>query len=290
MNDMMPATLPHLEPKRLFGRLSRLRRRIRVVAGLRGLFALAAVLIGGAVLMGLLDWRFQLPGMVRAIGLAGILGLAGYVLIRWLIEPFRQPADNLRLALRMEEKNPELNDVLASAVQFLEQPEGDDSSSPLLRRVAIKRAMRLADECNFNQLISLRGLFFSGVLLGLAAAIAIPPVVFAPDTVKTALIRLLAPFGTGKWPAQTAIKLLSPERTPHKHPLGEPFEIRAEVSGVVPEKATLSVWFEGAPPFDQTWLIAASESGDQGLVVARLEASKIARSFRSRLRANDGET
>ena len=287
---MTPATLPALEPGGLFRRLARLRRRIRIVAGLRGLFALALVLVGGAALMGLLDWRFQLPGLVRAIGLVGIFALAGYVIIRWLVEPFRQSVDNLHLALRMEEKNPELNDVLASAVQFLDQPADDDSSSPLLRRVAIKRAIRLADDCNFNQLISLRGFFWSAVGLALALAVAIPPALFAPNSTRTAMIRLLAPFGVGKWPAQTKIKIVSPDRNPYKHPLGEPLEIKAEVAGVVPERATLWIWFDGAPPFDQSWMVQPGESSEKGTIIARLEASRIGHSFKFRLKANDGET
>lgn len=287
---MMPATLPALDPKRLFRRLARLRRRIRIVTGLRGLFLLAFVLIGGAAVMGLLDWRFQLPALVRALGLVGVLAAAGYTLIRRLIVPLSRPADNLRLALRMEEKNPDLNDVLASAVQFLDQPAEDESSSPILRRVAIKRAMRLADECNFNDLISLRGLFWSGVALAFTCAVAIPPAVYAPDATKTAMIRLLAPFGTGKWPAQTNIRITSPDHNPYKHPLGEPLEIHAEITGVVPERATLSVGFEGTPPNDQTWMIARDEAGTRGTVVARLEASRIGRSFKFRLKANDGET
>ncbi len=287
---MMSATLPALEPRGLFRRLARLRRRLRVVAGLRGLFALAFVLIGGAAVMGFLDWKFQLPGLVRAIGLVGILAAAGFVIIRWLIEPFRQSVDDLHLALRMEEKNPDLNDALASAVQFLDQPAEDESSSPLLRRVAIKRAIRLADECNFNDLISLRGLLFSGFGLSLALAAAIPPALFAPTATKTAMIRLLAPFGAGKWPAQTNIKLIFPDRSPYKHPLGDPLEIRAELTGVIPERATLSVWFDGTPPSDQTWIVQTDEATGVGTMAARLEASRIGRSFRFRLKANDGET
>src|SRR5258706_10624858 len=154
---MMLAILPQFDPKRLFRRLARLRRRIWLVAGMCGLFAVLAVLAGGIAILGFLDWRFHLPGLVRALGLVGTLSAAGYLAIRLLIQPFRVPADNLRLALRVEANHPELNDALASAVQFMELPADDESSSPLLRRVAIKRALRLADEYNFNELISAGG-------------------------------------------------------------------------------------------------------------------------------------
>src|SRR4051794_25657773 len=119
---MLPATLPQFDTKRLDRRLGRLRRRLRIVTAAQGVLALIAVVAGGAAIAGLLDWRFQLPALVRALALVALVSAAGYVLIRRLFVPLRAPADNLRLALRLEERNPELNDVLASAVQFLDQP------------------------------------------------------------------------------------------------------------------------------------------------------------------------
>ncbi len=249
-----------------------------------------AVLVGGAAIEGLIDWRFQLPSLVRAILLCGIVASACYVVIRKLLIPLSQPTDNLNLALRLEERNPELNDILASAIQFLNQPADDQSSSPTLRKVAIRRAIRLSDECRFGELISLSGLFWSAVLASMAVMIALPPALFGSAATRIAMNRLLAPFGTGQWPAQTQIRIVSPYRWPYRQALGEPLEIRAEVSGVVPERAVLTVLFDGSGPTDSTWVVERESEEGNGTLVVRLEASKIQRSFKFRIKANDGMT
>ncbi|MCI0354117.1 MAG: hypothetical protein L0099_03620, partial [Acidobacteria bacterium] len=100
-------------------RLAGLRRRLRFVVTFRGACWLGSLLCFAVVLAGLLDWRVHLPGAVRAVVLAGTLGGAGYVLLRYLVRPLAAPADDLALALRVEARYPELNDALASAVQFL---------------------------------------------------------------------------------------------------------------------------------------------------------------------------
>ncbi|MFL5342698.1 MAG: hypothetical protein ACJ8F7_21405, partial [Gemmataceae bacterium] len=289
---MMPAVSPHVDPKRLFGRLARLRFRLRLVAVVQGVAAVAAILLGGAAVEGLIDWRFQLPALVRALALVSLLAAGGWAVIRLLLLPLRTPASNLRLALRLEQKNPHLNDILASAVQFLEQPDpGDDAvSSPLMRKVTVRRAMRMADECDFGDLLNLRGLLLALLGLGAALVISLPPILKAPHAIPTALQRLLLPFGPVKWPAQTEMRITSPEKFPFRLALGEALEVQAELRGTIPARATLSVWFEGMPPNDSTWTVSANEAGDRGGVAPRVEASRISRSFRVRLRANDADS
>ncbi len=287
---MLSATLPQVDSSYLFRRLGRLRRRLRLVTLLSGVFALFALVVGGAAVEGLIDWRFQLPPLVRALVLCGIAAVAGYMLIRRLLVPLKRPVDNLHLALRLEERYPELNDVLASAIQFLDQEPNDESSSPLLRRVAIRRAVRMSDDCRFNELISLSGLFWSAVLAGIALTVALPLAIFASTDSKTAMSRFFAPFGTGEWPAQTVVRVVSPDRWPYRHALGDSLEIRGEVSGVVPERARLAVWFDGTPPVESTWVIEHHADDPNGTLIVRLDASKIQRNFRFRLKVNDGAT
>ena len=97
-------------------RLAALRRRLRLVVTFRGVAALVALVLLVLVLGGLLDWRVHLPDLVRALILAGTLGGAGYVAYCHLIRPLWTNADDLSLALRVEERYPVLNDALASAV------------------------------------------------------------------------------------------------------------------------------------------------------------------------------
>src|SRR5262249_50076446 len=102
-------------------RLAALRRRLRFVVTFRGACRLGALLFLAVAVAGLLDWRVHLPGAVRALVLVATLGGAGYVAFLYLLRPLAAPADDLALALRIEERYPELNDALASAVQFLER-------------------------------------------------------------------------------------------------------------------------------------------------------------------------
>src|SRR5205823_927317 len=106
---MMPSVSPQVDPKRLFGRFAGLRFRLRLVTVLQGFATVAAILLGGAAVEGMLDWRFSLPPLVRALILVGLLAASGWAIIRFLLIPLRTPSDNLGLALRLEQKNPQLN-------------------------------------------------------------------------------------------------------------------------------------------------------------------------------------
>ncbi len=104
-------------------RLAGLRRRLRLVASFRGLNWLLTAVLTTAVLVGLADWQWHLPGLVRAFALSGLLAGAGVILQRFLFRPLSAPTDDLSLALRVEERYPALNDALASTVQFLARRE-----------------------------------------------------------------------------------------------------------------------------------------------------------------------
>src|SRR5262245_36976677 len=117
----IPRTVHLADVLALRRRLAWLRRQGRFISLCRGLRVLLGLAGAGITLLGVLDWRWHLPGPVRGAGLALLLISAGIVLLRHLISPLRQPADDLSLALRIEEAHLGLNDSLASAVQFLQQ-------------------------------------------------------------------------------------------------------------------------------------------------------------------------
>src|SRR5438105_14520594 len=112
----MSTATPRLEDNLLHARLSALRRRWRFVVTCRGTSWLFAALLATAVLAGWLDWRFHLPGLVRACLLAAGLAAAGLIVFRSLLAPLLAPTDDLSLALPVEERYPGLHDCLASAV------------------------------------------------------------------------------------------------------------------------------------------------------------------------------
>jgi len=223
----------------LQGRLAALRRRMRLVVTRHGLTILLAMVLGCAILAGLLDWRLHLPSLVRALLLVGILGGAGYLAYRHLLTPLWGKTDDLSLALRVEEHYPILNDGLASTVQFLEQPEqGETSGSPALRREAIQRSLRLAQGCDFNEVIDRRGSGWAagGAFLGVAVVVLL--FLLAPALAWTGLWRLLEPFGNHSW---TRLDIENSGKQPQRVALGKPYVIKGQVTGIIPANAKIEL-------------------------------------------------
>ena len=130
---------PGLQQQQLRQRLAAVRRRLRFVTTFRGACWLLVILLGGAAVAGLLDWRLHLPGVILALLLVATLAAAGVVFYRRLYLPLRVKDDDLTLALRIEQLYPGLNDSFASAVQFLDTE--DAHNSPVLRREAVSRGL-----------------------------------------------------------------------------------------------------------------------------------------------------
>jgi hypothetical protein len=265
-------------------RLAALRRRLRLVVSWRGACWLGALLLAAAVVTGLLDWRIHLPALVRAIALTGTLGGAGYLCHRLLIRPLAAPADDLSLALRVERLYPELDDALASAVEFLDQPSGSEQTgSPILRREAVRRALGLVGKVDFGTAVDTRGVRAAGLSFAGAAALALGLALLYPQLARTALLRLAYPFGSHDWPRQTRLDVQAAPRTAR----GEAYVIRATVSGVVPERAVIDYRWEGSPPVEQHYEIGKKEHEADGVLVAYLDGGRVQHPFRFQVRAND---
>ncbi|HLJ95819.1 MAG TPA: hypothetical protein VKU02_21765 [Gemmataceae bacterium] len=273
MNDLQP-------------RLAALRRRLRLVVTFRGLALVLVIVLSAAVLTGLLDWRIpgHLPSLVRAILLAGTLALGGTVAYRSLLRPLWAHADDLSLALRVESRYPALNDSLASAVQFLEQPaDSERGGSPSLRRKAVERALNLASGLDFHPVVDSRGVRAAGASLAGVSALAVGLILAYPQLAWTALYRLAHPFGGREWPRQTQLEITAGSRVAQ----GEVFEIRGRIRGLIPERARIVFRFEHGPPLEQDYEIQRVDGSQEGELLARLEASRVHHPFRFQARAND---
>jgi hypothetical protein len=238
--------------------------------------------VGCAAIAGILDWQIHLPGLVRALGLVGILTGAGLIWYRHLLVPLKSKTDDLSLALSVENEYPVLNDALASTIQFLQKPtDPKTSGSPVLRREAVTRAMRLAQSCDFNKVVDSRGVRLAGV--GAAALLAGAIAVFAwyPAWAWTALVRLGDPFGEHAWPTQTQLVLTFPDRVA----VGQPFVIRGDLSGVIPDLATIEL--DGMLTSREVFKVGLDAGGKAGKLNARLDMARQDRDFRFRVRAND---
>ncbi len=261
-------------------RLAALRRRLRLVVSLRGVCWLLAFLVGAAALAGGLDWLLRLPGVPRALLLvAGLCG-AGFLAYRYLLQPLTAPADDLSLALKVEAKFPVLNDALASTIQFLELPaDSETAGSPSLRREAVQQAVRMSKNCNFNEVVDARGTFRATLACLAGAALAVFFFLWYPAHARTALARLLDPFGEHDWPRQTELAVEFKELVP----AGQPFVIHGSVSGVIPKFALVE--FQGLSTAGDLKEIPIDEKTES--FALPVDMTRQQGNFRFRVRAND---
>ncbi len=280
---MPSAKRPVLDGTMLRQRLAALRRRLRLVASVRGIGLLLTVLLATALVAGLLDWRWHLPDLVRAIVLVATLAGSVLVAYRYLFRPLSAPSDDLSLALRVEEEYPALNDALASTVQFLERGGRAESSSAALEREAIKRALRGAAGCDFAKVVNKRGLVCAGVSGALFAALTAALIVLWPALAATAFLRLAHPFGGVEWPKKTQLEIDEPRSRIGRN---EAFAVSGTVRGVIPPQAVVVFRFEGFPNLEHHCDIQTDESGI-GRLHTSLPAGRVERNFRFQVKAND---
>jgi hypothetical protein len=281
----MPLLLtPVAGPPDLHGRLAALRRRWHRAVLVSGVCALAAGALGAVVLIGLLDAAVSFPALIRAALLVGLLAAGGLFLRRNLLRPWRELGDDLALALRIEAHFPTLNDALASTVEFLARPDDPATGSAALRRATRRLALRETEDCDFADLLDRRPARRAALALAAAALAAVPLALVFPAQARTALVRLLDPFGDHPWPPQTVLTLDAPDWLAR----GEPFVLRGRLSGVVPERAAFGFALDGTPATEQS--VAVTPDDDGGSFVVRLEPNRVPRGFRYRVRANDAET
>lgn len=253
----------------LQSRLASLRHRIRSVTLFRGVSLVLAILIGSALLAGWLDWTMHFPALIRALLLLLILGGSIAVAFLALFSPLKAKADDLALALKVEEEYPILNDSLASTVQFIQLPgDAPGTGSPTLRQEAIQRALRLAQGCDFNRVVNTRGLRLSGFAAATILVLAGLMALWYPSIVRSAVLRLVHPFGEHDWETQTQLALDFSKRVSS----ASQFEIKGKVTGVIPKHATLRLkgYSLGDLPARE-YPIMVSEDGTEGTFVARLD-------------------
>jgi hypothetical protein len=267
-------------------RLASVRRRWRFVVGFRGLCALTALVVGAAALIGLADYYVHLPSLIRAYGLVAILAGGGYVAYRWLAHPLATRCDDLSLALRIEEAYPELNDALASTVQFIEAE--DIPGSAAMRGRAIDKACDATSDLDFGRILDRRGMLWC--LAGAVAACAVAGhfLWHHPDLSRTALLRLAEPFGHHTW---TRINL---DNVPTRIAVGQPFPLRGVVEGIVPQQVKIEI--EGQHPKDNKFEKRAEKvvplkidpKSGAGTMITGLDMTQHRGKFRFRVVGNDG--
>lgn len=292
--DAMPLTLLPPPPTRedaLTRRLDQIAARLRWTVVLRSgswLVALSILLIG---LLALVDYWFPLPALVRSLGLVAYLVALPILYRRWISKPLEGVNDPVQIAFRVERAYPEFNDSLVSAIQFLRKTPTDRTTSPGLRKAAIRRASRKAERYEFERAVDGRYLRRSLVAALAVVAGAVWLGSIKPEATRTSLLRIALPFGGAVAPAQTRMKILSPRPLPHRMARGEPLDVRVMLRGVIPDRVAVAVRLEGSQSSEQTYAVMPGEgTPDAAEFTVRIEPTRIPRDFEFRIRANDADS
>jgi hypothetical protein len=279
--------------------IGRARKRVAVAAGL---FAFVATFVGIATLAGFLDAAIHLGALPRALLLVLLLGACGVVWVRGVVRPLRYQTDALAIALELENRFPNLNDALASAIDFLgphedgienERPKRRAGVSNRLAAAVVRVAERKASRLPLDHIVP-TGKCWRVLWLCLAVvAVALPLALWNTTRAATAVVRLADPFGAHPWPTKTQIQVLAPEQFPARVSKGEPFELQFAVRGVLTGPATVRVRVDGGGDFEEQFPLAPNNDPKHpgaAVVTARFDSARVSSNFAVRITANDADT
>jgi len=229
-------------------KIGQVRSRARRLLTLYAVGWTVAAVLAAVIVLALADYtiRFADPGIRLMCSLA-VLVVAGWCVLRFWLPIWRRGLGDVQIAQRVEEFFPALANRLASAVEFLHQPEVDvQAGSAALRRAVIVETTSAAEELDFAQVLE-RGP--TRRALGAAAwvaAVALLFVLAAPDNVRLALVRLARPFGDDAWPR---VYNLAFHATPHRLAVGQPFEVElaSDAAHRVPDEVRIQYSYQPDP-------------------------------------------
>jgi len=225
------------------------------IAGIRGrarrlTLLYAASWVIGAVLLSVLalagaDYvlRFEDRG-IRLICFLTAIGAAAWSVWRFLLPAVSARWNDVEIALRIERRFPDLNDRLASTVQFLAEDESSPAAgSVALRRAVIVQATAEAERIPWDRAIDVRPAARAAVL---AAVVCFVTAALAAGDMESATIaarRLFNPLGDLGWPQRHRLAIENPVR---RIALGDAFEVSVvDQRGELPEDVQLLVRYAG---------------------------------------------
>ena len=219
---------------------------------------LIAILAGAAII----DLLMPLPTSVRIALLVGVIGAAGYLLYRYLIQPLRVKLTPHDVALNVERKHRDLEDRLVSALQFGEAETEDPIKSHLLQRL-VTDAVERTDGIDFKATIDKsKKRKHIGIATAVFAGCALIALIF-PSELNISLNRLLSPWEKTE-PVFTTKLTVEPGNA--RILRGRSLAINAEVTGKAADKARL-IYTKGD-------LAADTEPQGQEIDMMRIEGEK----------------
>ena len=153
------------------------------------LSGIIAVFVGEAIV----DWLMPLPSPVRIALLAVSVGVIGYLLYKYLVQPLRAALTFRDVALNVERNHPNLEDRLVSAIQFGNRESTDPIEAHMLQRLLDDTIQRVKD-IDFKATIDHS---LTRKRVGIAALCVAGCCVLAllfPKELHTSLLRVLVPW------------------------------------------------------------------------------------------------
>jgi hypothetical protein len=205
-------------------RISQLRWRLRAMVLLYTASVLVGVTLAAAMLLGLLDYwlRFDDPGLriIALLAFAGAIAWAGY---RCAKVAGGAEIPDVHLAAFLEKHFPELQDRLASAIEFLRQPDDDPlAGSAALRRAVIQQTAAQAAAIRFDRVLDRRWTLRAAARAALVVLLAAALVAADPTAAGIAVARLVHPLAPVSWPQRTHLVL---RRHTPRVAMGQAFEV-----------------------------------------------------------------
>jgi len=208
----------------------------------RAATGLAYVCLGGTVAVGValgLEALLYLSPAAKTLALVALLLAAGVGLLGLCVLPLVRRVSLEGLALEVEAHYGGLQQILISAVQLHARlARGETVGSEELAQAALSLAGERSDELDFTAVVSLKRLGHVCMACAVGAGILGWAFWSWPETLIPAAGRLAHPRDEYLRPTETHL-VVHPEGA--QLLAGEPFELKAEISGVVPQSARLEI-------------------------------------------------
>lgn len=243
----------------------------------RGVTWFALILLGGI----LLDWFCDLSWLTRVVLLAGNLGVAGYALFRYGLQPLIWGPDDEDIALQVEHLEPAFATRLIAAVQFgrAEELESQRSGGAVgLVRAMVAQTEQLAAGVDFGRVVRWESLIRYAVAAGVLFLVLAGFYTVGGPTAQILMQRAF--LMTMRLPSKTSVEMLSGSMLVAR---GENVVLKARAKGWLPRLGTAEIRWESG----RTQRVEMDSSKDEADVFA-VAVEGVPESFHYRVRLNDG--
>ena len=189
------------------------------------------LLFGGA----LIDLFLPLPSIIRILLLVGLISSVGFLCFKHIIKRHFAPMTLRDIALKVEERHPELEDRLVSAIQFGDRPTDDPMQAHMINRL-VTDAVEESKSIDFKATVDKRQKNKRVAAAFLAFLICGLTVITFPNQTETALRRIFTP-----WKKTDPILTTKLAVKPGKARIlrGQSLPIEVEITGKKADQATI---------------------------------------------------